>query len=290
MSSIIPTLVSPRSPVVQEIQQIRDLPVLQRAGRALALMKVNSPELLAEAARHARVYYWDAIVAKARQIEAGAPAEEILMEAAEAVRGESFSVEELATLSRPELILTIRAMYRKHRLLDPTGEGEGIWVAFVGRIHNAFDPHGRCHCGGSRAEFFWYTPDLESVRIGMFLNETFNNAQSLYDYEGIRRGSPEWSKLVEGDPEAEKAHEAEKAAALARAPEIASKPLDEIAHCIFASHLGCPECEVLALSAIDPVLLTSIYERVRDMENKQRQKEYEEDYYERLEAKYGGCD
>ena len=289
MSSIVPTLVSPWSPVVQEIRRIRDLSVLQRASRALALMKVNSPELLAEAALHAKVYFWDAIVAKAREIEAGPPPEEVLMEAAEAVRGESFPADSLATLRRSEIILTIRAMYRKHRLLDPTGEGAGIWLAFVDRVHRAFDPDGRCHSGGSRAEFFWYTGDLESVRVGTFLNNLFNDAQELYDYEAIRRGSPEWIKIVEGDPEELAAHEAAKAAALASAPEIAAKPFAEIAALIFRGHLGDPECEVRALSAVDPMLLTFIYEKVKDLEDRQRQEQDDEDYYERLEHKYGPC-
>jgi hypothetical protein len=252
-------------------------------------MKVNSPELLAEAALHAKVYFWDAIVAKAREIEAGAPAEEILMEAAEAVRGETFSVEELATLSRSELILTIRAMYRKHRLQNRSEESEGIWVAFVSRVHRAFDPDGRCHSGGSRAEFFWYTGDLESVRVGTFLNNLFDDAQELYDYGFIRRGSPEWINIVEGDPEELAAHEAAKAAALASAPEIAAKPFTEIAALIFRGHLGAPECEARALSAVEPMLLTFIREKVRDMEQRQRQEQDDEDYYERLEHKYGPC-
>ena len=289
MSSIVPKLVSPWSPVVQEIRRIRDLPVLQRASRALALMKVNSPELLAEAALHAKVYFWDAIVAKARQIEAGAPAEEILMEAAEAVRGETFSAEELTTLRRPELLLTVRAMYRKYRIQDRSEESDVIWLAFVSRIHRAFDPDGLCHCGSSQAEFFWYTGDLESVRVGTFLNELFNDAQELCDYEGIRRGSPEWIKIVEGDPEELAAHEAAKAAALASAPEIAAKPFAEIAALIFRGHLGAPECEARALSAVEPRLLTFIREKVRDLEDRQKREDDDEDYYERLEHKYGPC-
>jgi hypothetical protein len=287
--SSVSNLVSPWSPVVQEIRRIRDLPVLQRASRALALMKGHSPELLAEAARHARVSFWNAIVAKAQQIQEGAPAEEILMEAVEAFRGEHSTVEELAALPRPELLLTIRAMYRKHRLLDPTGEGTGIWLAFVDRVHKAFDPDGLCHSNGIRAEFFWYTYGLESVRVGMFLNDLFNDAQELCDYEGIRRGSPEWIKIVEGDPGELAAHEAAKAAALASAPEIATKSFDEIVALIFRGSLGDPECEVRALSAVDPMTLTFIREKVKDMEAQQKREQEEEDYHERLEHRYGSC-
>ena len=289
MSSVVQTLVSPWSPVVQEIRRIRDLPVLQRASRALALMKGHSPELLAEAARHAKVYTWNAIVAKAQQIQEGPPVEEVLMEAVEAFRGEHSTVEELAALPRSELILTIRAMYRKHRLLDPTGEGPGIWLAFVDRVHKAFDPEGRCYCNGAPAEFFWYTYGLESVRVGTFLNDLFNDAQELCDYEGIRRGSPEWIKIVEGDPEELAAREAAKAAALARAPEIAATPFDAIVALLFRGSLGDPECEVLALSAVDPMTLTFIREKVKDMETQQRREQEEEDSYEQLERKYGSC-
>jgi hypothetical protein len=258
--------------------------VLPRASRALALIKTYSSELLAEAARHANVYYWDAIVAKARQIEVGPPPEEVLMEAAEALRGEHWSAEELATLPRPELLLTVRAMYRKHRLLDESGEGNGVWLSFVDRVHRAHDPDWRCHCSGS--EFFWYTRDADSIRIGTFLNTLFNDAQILSDYEGIRRGSPEWLKIVEGDAEVAKAHEAEKAAMLAAAPEIATKPVEELANWVATGHFGCSECVALALSAVDPMIRTYIYERAADLSSREGEKD-DPDYYERLEHRYG---
>ena len=270
---------------MQEIRRIRTLPVLPRASRALALIKTYSPELLAEAARHANVSYWDAIVAKARQIQEGAPAEEVLMEAAEALRGEHWSAEELATLSRPELLLTVRAMYRKHRLLDESGEGNGVWLSFVGRVHRAYDPDWRCHCSGS--EFFWYERDAESIRIGTFLNTLFNDAQILSDYEGIRRGSPEWLKIVEGDVEAAAAHEAEKAAMLAAAPEIATKTVEQLAEWVSIGHFGCSECVALALSSVDPMVRTVIYERATDLERREGEKDDDPDYYERLEHRYG---
>jgi len=259
--------------------------VLPRASRALALIKAYSPELLVEAARHAKVYYWDAIVAKARQIEAGPPAEELLMEAAEALRGEHSTPAELGSIPRPELLLTVRAMYRKHRLLDDSGEGDGVWLSFVDRIHRAFDPDGLCHCSGS--EFFWYERRAESIRIGTFLNKLFNDAQTLSDYEGIRRGSPEWLKIVEGDVAAEKAHEAEKAAALAAAPEIATKTVEQLAEWIATGHFDCAECVALALSAVDPMIRTHIYERAADLERREREKDDDPDYYERLERRYG---
>jgi hypothetical protein len=281
----VSNLVSPWSPVVQEIRRIRTLPVLPRASRALALIKAYSPELLAEAARHANVYYWDAIVAKARQIEVGPPPEEILLEAAEALRGEHWNAKELASLSRSELLLTVRAMYRKHRLLDPSGEGDGVWLSFVDRVHRAHDPDWRCHCSGS--EFFWYTRDPESIRVGTFLNTLFNDAQTLSDYEGIRRGSPEWLKIVEGDLEVLKAHEAEKAATLAAAPEIATRTVAELAKWVSTGHFGCAECVALALSAVDPMVRATIYERAADL--KRQEKDDDPDYYEQLERRYGSC-
>jgi len=272
-------------PVVWEIQRIRNLPMLTRGAAALALLKTYAPEYLQEAAIAARVFFWEDIVAKARQIEAGPPADEIPLEAAEALRGETLTVEELSALTRQEVILIIRAMYRKH-VLNSMDVSNGIlgsvWDSFVRRVHRAFDPDNLCY--NRKTEFFWYLRDLRSIRMGLLLNGLFNTAEALWDYDGPARGSPVWIEILE------ETHEASKealAAAEARAPEIAKQSDAEIASSIFRGLLGDIECEAVALSAIEPLRLLLIYQIVTGL---QGDDDDDEDYYERCERRYGRCD
>ena len=280
MSSLISTYM----PVVWEIQRIRNLPMLTRGAAALALLKTYAPEYLQEAATEARVFFWEDIVAKARQIEAGPPAAEIPVEAAEALQGETLTVEELSALPRQEIVLIIRAMYRKY-VLNSMEVNNGIlgsvWLGFVGHIHRAFDPDTLCY--NRKTEFFWYTRDIRSIRTGLLLNRLFNDAQALWDYDGPPRGSPVWTEILEGNTATTKVA---LDAAEARAPEIAAQSDAAIASSIFRGLLGDAECEAMALSAIEPSRLELIYQIATNLQGH----EEDEDYYERCERRYGRCD
>ena len=262
------------NPIVTEIRTLSHLPVLLRAAKVLALQQAHAREVLETAALEAMGIYWCTFRLKGSPKPVFTIAPE---EAAEAVRGETLSDPELKALDRQSVLLIICAMFRKHMIAEhafatcdcPTGtvchtrasRNSPHWIAFVDRVHKAFDPLGLTYRLGT--EFFRYTHDLPSIRISTSINLLFESARHLAR-EKVR-ASLTWNGILANDPEALLTHLMLMEEALDSATTVAGRSDEDLVNAIYEQALCNEDCEAVALSKCDAARIAALYERAAAM-------------------------